>query len=68
MKLAQKRSLMYYRGLDSSTFTQVWLASPTLLTPAHQALRKRLKVTAAASPTTPAGARAALVNLPSSSR
>jgi hypothetical protein len=56
MKLVQKRSLMYYRGPDISTFVQVWLASPTLLTPAHQALSKKLKVVAAASATADSGA------------
>ena len=51
MKLVSKRSLMYFRGHAPWTFVQIWLASPTLLTPAHQILSKRLAGPAAAAPT-----------------
>jgi len=56
MKLVQKRSLMYYRGPELSTFVQVWLASPTLLTPAHQALSKKLKLASPEATAPPAAA------------
>lgn len=59
IKLVQKRSLMYYRGNELSTFVQIWLSSPTLLTPAHQILSKRMPSQSAASVGLAASAAAA---------